>query len=79
MVHKECSPVQQKIMIFILTFNFFMFFFAQQGELGRMFCHAPSFLTMQRHLLSIDWTAEKTRNLRGYKNVFINIKVKLRI
>ena len=34
MVHKECSPVQQKIMIFILTFNFFVFFFAQQGELG---------------------------------------------
>ena len=26
MVHKECSPVQQKIMIFILTFNFFVFF-----------------------------------------------------
>ena len=26
MVHKECSPVQQKVMIFILTFNFFMFF-----------------------------------------------------
>lgn len=75
MVHKECSPVQQKIMIFILTFMFF----AQQGDLGRMFCHAPSFLTMQRHLLSIDWTTEKTRNLRGYKNVFINIKVKLRI
>ena len=26
MVHKECSPVQQKIMIFILTFNFYVFF-----------------------------------------------------
>lgn len=85
MVHKECSPVQQKIMIFILTFNFFMFFLLNKvnwettAKHWRMFCHAPSFLTMQRHLLSIDWTTEKTRNLRGYKNVFINIKVKLRI
>lgn len=35
MVHKECSPVQQKIMIFInFDFQLFRVFFAQQGELG---------------------------------------------